>query len=145
MKKNGIGGHNWRVCGCFECAKKRKTSVLGLVALGLASIFWLVVRTGRKPSRINYPCQRLAAVNSLAFLGWLAAVLGVSHLFKITRSSGKKLFYFASMVLILGTMVSIYRVSVRDAVPKAVRGQTVNPKVAWVHDATVGVGYTYSS
>lgn len=143
-----MGGHNWRVCGCFECAKKRKTSVWGLVALGLASIFWLVVRTGRKPSRINYPCQRLAAVNSVAFLGWLAAVLGVSRLFKVTKSSGRKLFYFASMVLVLGMMVSIYRVSVKDAVPKAVRGQSVNPKVVWIHDTAAtnnGVGYTYSS
>jgi len=38
------------------------------VFVGLASLLWLVFRTGTKPSRIVYPCQRAAAVNSCTLL-----------------------------------------------------------------------------
>ncbi|MFH0860320.1 MAG: DUF362 domain-containing protein [Candidatus Altiarchaeota archaeon] len=31
------------------------------------SLFWLLLRTGRRPSRINYPCQKAAAYNSYLF------------------------------------------------------------------------------
>jgi hypothetical protein len=32
--------------------------------IGMLSIVWLVLRTGRKPSRASYPCQQAAAFNS---------------------------------------------------------------------------------
>lgn len=32
--------------------------------IGILSIVWLVVRTGRKPDRASYPCQQTAALNS---------------------------------------------------------------------------------
>ena len=38
--------------------------------LGLLSLIWLIARTGTKPSRAAYPCQRAAAAQSTA---WLAA------------------------------------------------------------------------
>jgi uncharacterized protein (DUF362 family) len=38
------------------------------LVIGLASIAWLIYRSGTKPSRIVYPCQRAAAVNSYTFL-----------------------------------------------------------------------------
>jgi hypothetical protein len=31
--------------------------------LGILSITWLIIRTGRNPSRANYPCQQAAALN----------------------------------------------------------------------------------
>jgi hypothetical protein len=39
---------------------------LGLLAL--VSVFWIVVRTGRKVSRINYPCQQAALTNVHLFV-----------------------------------------------------------------------------
>jgi len=36
--------------------------------LGLFSLLWLILRTGTKPSRIVYPCQRTAAVNIYLWL-----------------------------------------------------------------------------
>ena len=38
--------------------------------VGLLSLIWLIARTGTKPSRVAYPCQRTAAANGAA---WLAA------------------------------------------------------------------------
>ncbi len=37
--------------------------------IGLASLAWLILRTGTKPSRAAYPCQRMAAANASAWLG----------------------------------------------------------------------------
>jgi len=45
-----------------ERCESRK-SVLMMVPIAIASIIWLVVRTGTKPSRITYPCQKAAIAN----------------------------------------------------------------------------------
>ena len=41
----------------------------GLSFFGVASLLWFIFRTGTKPSRIAYPCQRVALANSSMFLG----------------------------------------------------------------------------
>ena len=38
------------------------------VFIGIASLFWLILKTGRKPSRIAYPCQQTALANIGIFL-----------------------------------------------------------------------------
>jgi uncharacterized protein (DUF362 family) len=40
--------------------------------VGLASLLWLLLRTGMKPSRAAYPCQRAAMANASAWIGTLA-------------------------------------------------------------------------
>jgi hypothetical protein len=40
--------------------------------IGIISLFWLIIRSGTKVSRITYPCQRVAANNSFFFLGGIA-------------------------------------------------------------------------
>jgi hypothetical protein len=48
--------------------------------LGLLSLGWLLLRTGTKPSRINYPCQQAAKANVLASLAVISApVLAAVH------------------------------------------------------------------
>jgi hypothetical protein len=49
----------------------RKT-VLHISLVAAVSVIWLAYRTGRKPSRINYPCQRAAVANLQVFLVALA-------------------------------------------------------------------------
>jgi hypothetical protein len=51
-----------------------------LVLFGVASLIWFIFRTGTKPSRVIYPCQRAALANSSILLGlsiplWLTPVL----------------------------------------------------------------------
>jgi hypothetical protein len=41
----------------------------GSFLIGLASLIWLIIRTGTKPTRAGYPCQRMAAANAAAWLG----------------------------------------------------------------------------
>ncbi len=38
------------------------------IFIGLASLCWLIFKTGSKPSRIQYPCQQAAAANVSVFL-----------------------------------------------------------------------------
>jgi len=45
------------------------------VAIAIASLLWLLYRTGTQPRRISYPCQQVAAVNvTVAFKGLIPAL-----------------------------------------------------------------------
>jgi hypothetical protein len=44
-------------------AKPGKLAGLYALAIGFASLFWLLLRSGPKPSRLQYPCQQAAAGN----------------------------------------------------------------------------------
>ncbi|MDQ1281277.1 MAG: hypothetical protein QG670_2542, partial [Thermoproteota archaeon] len=62
MKKNNF----------IQSHSRKSISFLALSAF--VSIVWLIVRTGTKPSRISYPCQKAAVTNIYIFL----AALGLS-------------------------------------------------------------------
>ena len=53
----------------------RRHGTKGVILLGVVSFLWFLFRTGSKPSRISYPCQRAALANSLAVSSLLAAFL----------------------------------------------------------------------
>ncbi len=53
--------------------------------VGLASLLWLLLRSGSHPRRLAYPCQRAALVSSVGFLGYLAALLGLAPLYLLAR------------------------------------------------------------
>ncbi len=44
----------------------------GPFLVGIASLLWFLIRTGTKPSRAAYPCQRASLANASAWLGTLA-------------------------------------------------------------------------
>jgi len=52
-----------------------KKSIWHLALLAAASAVWLILRTGTKPSRISYPCQKAAVANINLFLITLAPPL----------------------------------------------------------------------
>lgn len=47
----------------------RKIFFGNVYILGIASLIWLIIRSGRKPSRINYPCQKAALANTMVLFG----------------------------------------------------------------------------
>ena len=62
-KDMGMKDRTWKaVCG-------------NALLLGVLSLIWLVLRSGRKPTRINYPCQRAALANSAVLLTGLSVPL----------------------------------------------------------------------
>ncbi len=57
------------------------------VIIFLASLIWLIMRSGRRPSRLAYPCQQTAAMTVTAYLGFVFIILGRwlwSHIKKLT-------------------------------------------------------------
>lgn len=64
-------------------AKKRQP--IYFIVLGIISAVWLLLRVIPKPSRITYPCQRMAAANTVAFITWLIGTVSSVTLFRKAR------------------------------------------------------------
>lgn len=60
-------------------SRARKLLYGNMTVLGILSLVWLLVRSGRKPSRLTYPCQRAALANAAVLLTG-AAVPIAAHL-----------------------------------------------------------------
>ncbi|MGY5863058.1 MAG: DUF362 domain-containing protein [Candidatus Thorarchaeota archaeon] len=58
-----------------ESSKKSRRRLFALGFLAVSSAIWFLLRTGKKPTRIAYPCQQAALVNIEVFkIAFLAAV-----------------------------------------------------------------------
>ena len=67
--------------------------------VGLVSLAWFVFRTGTKPSRAAYPCQRIVAANGTAWLAtYFLPILSVTGFVGENRSLRRKLL---TVVLVL--------------------------------------------
>jgi uncharacterized protein (DUF362 family) len=70
--------------------------------VGVGSLIWLLLRSGTKPKRLTYPCQRVAASNSLGFLAYLAALLSSATFLRRLKkvfSPGRLALLVASLLL----------------------------------------------
>jgi len=75
---------------------------LAFYGFGLASLLWLVFRSGPKPSRLAYPCQRAAASYSLGFLTAIWPLFGATFLSgKLNRLSAQNQFAIEGRVKLL--------------------------------------------
>ncbi len=79
----------------MDCLGRRPGWVLAVV--GIASLIWLLVRTGAKPSRAAYPCQRAAMANASAWLGTLVLPAAVWR-----RSETRFIILLAASLVIAG-------------------------------------------
>jgi hypothetical protein len=77
-------------------ANKNNFENKDLLLLGVASLLWFIFRTGTKPSRIVYPCQRAALANSSMLLS-ISIPLSITVVFTKT----KKLLSKKGMPLVL--------------------------------------------
>jgi hypothetical protein len=86
---------------------KSKFRNRNLLLFGLASLVWVIFRTGTKPSRIVYPCQRAALANSSMLLGisipiLLASVLVKTKKFLFEKGSALMLLIILAGVILTG-------------------------------------------
>lgn len=77
---------------------------LGYIVLGLASLAWLGLRSGTRPSRLVYPCQQLAASNGLGFLAYIVALISSMRAYRYVR---KYLTLRHTVLLIFGLMLVV--------------------------------------
>ena len=73
-------------------------------ALSFACLGWVVLRSGRKPSRLRYPCQQAALANSALALSLLGA--GAAGVMRTSRSKKLRRFWAAPMVLAVMLLIS---------------------------------------
>lgn len=88
------------------------------LAVGLISLVWFVLRVGTKPSRIQYPCQRVAAPLASGFVIYLAGMLSSVFVYSRYRTLIRKMSRRAALAcLCLGAfaVVAFLGVRVKDA------------------------------
>ena len=89
-----------------HACNKRKIWDKNLVFLGIVSLFWLVFRTGTKPSRIMYPCQRAALANSLGLLSISIPLSLTSVLMKTRKRLSRKGTTIVLLIIIVSAILS---------------------------------------
>jgi len=58
---------------------------ISYVVLGLVSLAWLGLRSGTRPSRLAYPCQRVAAAHALGFLAYIVTLVSSARAYQYVR------------------------------------------------------------
>jgi len=68
---------------------RRRVRLIGWLypAFAFLCLMWLAARSGRKPSRLRYPCQQAAAVHAT----WLLGALGAGLVHAVGRKRGWRL------------------------------------------------------
>jgi len=75
--------------------------------IGLLSLIWFLFRTGTKPSRAGYPCQRAAAANSYMWLTVFVLPLFSSVPRKVSTSfNGRKLIVIVMAAIVVVSIAS---------------------------------------
>jgi len=91
--------------------------------LGLLSLFWFIFRTGAKPSRITYPCQKAAATSGSLWLTVyvlpLVSALGFSNHIDLRKRN----LLFASTVMVIVTIAAISLINSSADLPVSSSGQ----------------------
>ena len=129
--------------------------MLFYVILGILSLVWFLVRVLPRPSRITYPCQRLAAANAAGFITWLMGTLVGFKLFrhaKLRLKESRHLFAFGMIILAVVVAGLAYTLPPYRVIRATVLGPSVefNPtdlnqpigkargifpgRVAWAHN-----------
>jgi hypothetical protein len=89
--------------GCHVSHKHKSKLGGGLLLFGIANLLWLVFRTGTKPTRIVYPCQRAALSNSSLLL-CVSIPLAVTSAFGRAERFLSKRGKIVVMLFLLGTV-----------------------------------------
>lgn len=89
-------------------ARGRDLSLLARVALGFAALIWLVLRSGRKPGRLLYPCQQAALGTASATLApaFGSAVIAFATALGPARRRGSAAAALSLLVLTGGLFIS---------------------------------------
>lgn len=91
--------HPERGCQHHKDAKKRGVA---FTLFSACCILWVLIRSGRKPSRLAYPCQQAALMNS----AWLIPAAGIG-LTRLIRSKKLRLAVEIPLVLSLAVFAGI--------------------------------------
>jgi hypothetical protein len=87
-------------------SKKHISNNKRLILFGVASLVWFIFRTGTKPSRVIYPCQKAALANSSILLGLSIPLWLASSLTKTKKFISKNAVALLILILIVNIVLS---------------------------------------
>lgn len=126
--------------------KEKLFPSLFFIVVGTVSVIWLLIRSGRNPLRLNYPCQRLAASNSILFASWIASLVFSTTLGRVFKLRKQTLLYGFCVLLGLTILTTGYR----EFTPP---GSLISPPafgagtstVVWVNDSRAATDWSSNS
>ncbi len=62
-------------------------SILLFPIIGIISLLWVIARVGTKPSRLRYPCMKVAVPTATTFMAYIIAIF--TSLFSFRRAKVK--------------------------------------------------------
>jgi hypothetical protein len=84
---------------------KGTKSALIFPVFGIISLLWVIIRVGTKPSRLRYPCMKVAVPTATTFLVYIAALF--TSLFSLRKSKE----YFKKSRYIVGAMLLLISIA----------------------------------
>lgn len=97
--------------------------------LGLVALVWFLIRVVPKPTRIEYPCQQVAAPLALSFVAFISSTLvGVGAWKRFYLLWHSRRFYWGVSVLLVGALLSgtLYVMSVDNSLMAQVIRQQID-------------------
>ncbi|MEJ2356422.1 MAG: hypothetical protein P8Y62_11120 [candidate division WOR-3 bacterium] len=127
-------------------------SILLFPVIGLLSLLWVIIRVGTKPSRLRYPCMRVAVPTATTFVAYIIAIFASIFSFHKAKEKLRKSRYSLGVIFVLigiaggaflilhtnqyaRAEVPVYKT--RDVVANQPMGEAkgIYPgRVVWVHD-----------
>ena len=101
MKKNNRFRFHWQEKTFAFLQKARVPSLVIFILLGSVSTIWFLVRVIPKPSRMYYPCMKIAAPLSSSFVTYLIGITGLMFFFKKARQRLYQSRYAVAAVFVL--------------------------------------------
>ena len=115
---------------------------------GLAALVWFGMRVIPKPSRANYPCQRLAAPLAFSFLTWFVSLFASWAIFRRAKAAWRKASYPLAAISVIAGLAVLAVGSLGQPVIPALAGIHTDPanspmgvargifpgRVAWVYN-----------
>jgi hypothetical protein len=130
--------------------KKKLIEKLSFPVIGLLSLIWFLIRVIPKPSRVRYPCMRIAAPIASSFVIYLLGLLSSLLVFKKAKQClYKSKYILLSILLLLGSVLFIstllkkdqnvyakYRSPILEGPNQPIgEGKGINPgRVVWIYD-----------
>lgn len=76
--------------------------------LGLLSLIWFLIRVIPKPSRVTYPCQRIAAPLASGFVVWLTGIIGSALAYRKAKRFFSQARYIAAGICVTLAVMAIW-------------------------------------
>jgi len=127
-------------------------SILLFPIIGIISLLWVIIRVGTKPSRLQYPCMKVAVPTATTFLAYIIAIFTSLFSFRKAKEKLSQSRYSFGIILLLvsvaaGTFLvlntnkyayaQIPAYETRDLEanePMGIEQGTFPGRVVWVHD-----------